>query len=96
MYRWYSNLVAGIKLTRKFSSMFEVTKGTRQGSVFELILFNICIDDLLQELYAMSDKVYIGDYSFNVFAYANDVIGLCTSVHESQRLIHKHADYALR
>jgi len=39
--------------------MFEVTKDTRQGNVLSPKLFNICIDDLLRELYPMSDKVVL-------------------------------------
>jgi hypothetical protein len=43
----------------------------------------------------MSDKVCIGDNSFNVFAYADDVTVFCTSVPGLQRLIDKCVDYAL-
>ena len=41
-------------------------------------------------------KVCIGNYSFNVFAYADDVTVFCTSVSGLQRLIDKYDDYALR
>jgi hypothetical protein len=43
----------------------------------------------------MSDTVCIGDYSFKVFAYVDDVTVFCTSVPGLQRLIDKCTDYAL-
>ena len=80
LYQWYGNLVVCVKWNGKFSNMFEVTKGMRQSSILSSKIFNIFIDDLLRELYAMSDNIRIGDYSFNVFAYIDDVNVFRTSV----------------
>jgi len=44
----------------------------------------------------MSDNLCIGDYSFNVFAYADDVSVFFTSVSGLQILKDKSADYVLR
>ena len=61
--------------------MLVVTKGMKQGSV--LPLFDICFDNLLSELYTVSNNVCISDYSFNVF---DDVTALCTSMPRLQLL----------
>jgi len=94
LYRWYKGLKATVRWNNVYSDYFDVTRGTRQGSVLSPQLFNIFINDLLIQLDTCTDKVAIGNCSLNSFAYADDVNLLCTTVPELQRLINICTDYA--
>lgn len=94
LYRWYNGLRVAVKWKGAFSGYFNVTKGTRQGSILSPHLFNIFINDLLLDLKRSDDKVCIGSCSVNSFAYADDVNLLCTTVPGLQRLIDICTNYA--
>jgi len=96
LYRWYSNLKALVRWNHCYSSCFKVTKGTRQGSLISPQLFNIFIDDLLQELGDSSHKVCIGPCSVNSFAYADDITVMSTTAPGLQSLVDKCSVYARR
>jgi len=58
--------------------------------------FNITIDDLLSDIYTMSNKLSIGYYSCNVFAYAYTITVMCTTVPGLQRLIDRCVKHTLK
>ena len=93
LYRWYCGLNATVRWKQLLSREFNVTKGTRQGSILSPQLFNIFIDNLLQSLSVSSDQVRIGPISVNHFAYADDVSLICTTSPGLQRLINQCTDY---
>ena len=52
LYKWYCNLTAVIKWNSRVHNvfMFNVTRGTRQGSLLSTLLFNMFLSQLLYEL----------------------------------------------
>jgi hypothetical protein len=96
LYKWYSKLNAIVKWQGQYSQLFNVTRGTRQGSVLSPYLFNLFIDGLLNELNSKNIGVNIGGKIYNTFAYADDITVFCTSIPGLQSLLDTCVDYSLR
>ncbi len=73
LYNWYRNLKGVVKWNGSFSNVFDVRRGTRQGSVLSPYLFNIFLHDLLIQLKERKFGVNIGNRIHNSFSYADDI-----------------------
>lgn len=73
LYKLYTKLNAKVKWKGMVSEQFQVTRGTRQGSILSPALFKIFIDELLQKLICVRAGIHIGDQKYNSFAYADDI-----------------------
>ena len=87
LYNWYDKLNAVVKWNGSYSKPFDVTRGTRQGSVLSTYLFNIFINQLLLDLNNCDAGVRIGDTLYNSMAYADDITLFSTNVQDLQNLI---------
>ena len=87
LYNWYNKLNAVVKWNGSYSKPFDVTRGTRQGSVLSPYLFNIFINQLLLDLNNCDAGVRIGDTLYNYMAYADDITLFSTNVQDLQSLI---------
>ena len=91
---WYSSQRMQIKWRNSTSEAFGVTNGVRQGSVLSLCLFNIYIDDLLNQLCESGDGARVANLYVGCLAYADDLALLSPTVMALQRMIDKCSDFA--
>ena len=84
---WYRCLEGIVKVNGTYGTKFEVSKGTRQGSIISPCLFNIFIDDLLQDLNSSAYGLKVNSELFNNSAYADDINLFAASVSDLQSLI---------
>ena len=64
---------ATVLLNGEYNEFFSVTKGTRQGSMLSPYLFNIIIDELMDNLESCPYGIRIGSLSLNTAGYADDI-----------------------
>ena len=94
LYKWYRSTVAVVRWNGDVSPSFSVSRGVRQGSILSPHLFNIFINDMLNDVSTSGNGVRIGDEQYNVCAYADDVTLLSSTITGLQRNINICADYA--
>ena len=96
LYNWYNKMNAVVKWNGSYSKPFGVTRGTRQGSVLSLYLFNFFINQLFLDLNNCDAAVRIGDTLYNSMAYADDITLFATNVQDLQNLIDVCVAYSKR
>ena len=81
----YEEQQGWVKLGGKRSSSFQLTNGTRQGSVLSPVLFSVYLDDLLAELRALQLGCHIGGWWYGALGYADDLILLAPNRKDLQK-----------
>ena len=92
---WYSTQEFCVQWGSSISKVFTVSNGVRQGGILSPVLFNVYIDDLSQELSALTTGCNFNGVYINHLVYADDTVLLGTSPSALQRLISHCAQYAL-
>ena len=90
----YEEQTGWVKLADMRSTPFQITNGTRQGSVISPVLFSVYLDDLLAELRKLQLGCHIGGYWLGGCGYADDLILLAPSRDVLQRMLEVCASYA--
>ena len=83
----YEEQQGWVKLGGKRSSSFQLTNGTRQGSVLSPVLFSVYLDDLLAELRALQLGCHIGGWWYGALGYADDLILLAPNREVLQKML---------
>ena len=70
----YEEQTACVKLVDKRSQSFEITNGTRQGSVLSPALFAVYLDDLLAKLRRLGVGCHVGGLWYGAMCFADDLV----------------------
>ena len=84
---WYSNLNVQIKWCGKYSTKINIHVGTQQSGLSSPYLFNLFYQKLIDLLSKCTGGIQIGEHSYNVFCYADDLVLTSLSVTGLQDLI---------
>ena len=90
MFSWYTSLNAVVKWNNVLSQKFTLCMGSRQGGLTSPFLFNLLYQELVDGLPNLRCGLRIGNYSYNVFCYADDLLLTSATATGLQKLI----DYA--
>ena len=84
----YTNVTSSIRIDNELSNSFEINCGLKQGCPLSPTLFNIYINDLIDDLNQEEEGISFGDCKVNALLYADDVVLLGGSPDQLQRLLH--------
>ena len=84
---WYSKLSAVVRWNHVFSDKFKVSGGVRQGGVLSPVLFNLYVDELIEQLEDSGNGCSVGGNFFGCVMYADDVLLLSASISGLQQMI---------
>ena len=78
------------------SSIFQISNGTRQGSVLSPALFSVYVQDLLDELQNLGVGCYVGNTFLGAIAWADDFLLLAPNRAAMQIMLDVAADFGVR
>ena len=91
----YQKQKGRVKLAGRESELFNISNGTRQGSVLSPLLFSVYLDDLLVKLRKMSLGCHIKGFWVGACGYADDLILMAPSRDVLQNMLNVCQSYAI-
>ena len=92
----YEKQKAWVKLGNSRSATFEISNGTRQGSVLSPYFFGVYIDDLLKTLRDMQLGCFVAGVWMGACAFADDIALLAPGRQVLQRMLNVYEEYGLK
>ena len=83
----YENVSCCVRLNGFKTDWFTVTCCLKQGYNLSTILFNFCINDVVEKIKATGKGIDIGEEKVSVFLYADDLILLAPSAGDLQVML---------
>ena len=92
----YEQQYAWVKWGQAVSTRFNITNGTRQGSVASPVLWCVYLDMLIKELRELGLGCHVGGLFMGAVVYADDVLLMAPSRPAMQAMLRKCEDYAAK
>ena len=92
----FSNNPANVVINGLLSPEFVINRGVLQGSKLGPILFNLFINDLLEELNQSNLGAYIGPLHFAALGFADDIVLISDAPWKLQKLLDICSSWALK
>ena len=77
------------------SSLFQISNGTRQGSVLSPALFSIYVQDLLDDLQRLGVGCHVGETFLGAIAWADDFLLLAPNREAMQLMLNLATDFSI-
>lgn len=82
----FVNCTTVVSVTGQSTRPINISRGVRQGDPISPYLFNLVLDELLDDLYRLPTGIELGECRFPALAYADDLLLLSHSVADQQYL----------
>ncbi|XP_063381882.1 uncharacterized protein LOC134668331 [Cydia fagiglandana] len=92
---WYGNQVNCVRWSNALSDEYRLECGVRQGGLSSPTLFNLYVNELIEELSSIHVGCHIDGVCVNNISYADDMVLLSASVCGMRRLLKICEDYAV-
>ena len=92
----YRQTTSCIKLNSSTTEWFDVKSGVRQGDSLSPTLFNIYINDLVNELNSLNIGININGRQICCLLYADDIVIFCNSEENLQKLLDRVHSWCLK
>ena len=89
----YSGCLSAVSINGKLTDWFNIGYGVRQGDTLSPTLFNIFINDLIDDVNSLNLGVSIGNRKLSILLYADDVVLLADTESELQAILNKVSEW---
>lgn len=83
----YNNVQSCVKINGHMTEWFNVKSGLKQGCILLPLLFNIFINDLIDEVKRLNVGIKLDDDIVSVLVYADDIVFMCDNEKDLQKNI---------
>ena len=94
LFNWYRSQYVQVLYESKYSSIWKINNGVRQGGILSPLLFTVYIDNILKLLVNSNCGCMLGVSRSNVIAYADDLVLLSPSLNGLKTLLKNLMDGA--
>ncbi len=83
----YSNVECAVRINGLLTNWFPVNTGLKQGCLLSPLLFNLYLNDLIQEVKDLNLGVDVNDENVSILCYADDIVLLAENEHDLQVML---------
>ncbi len=83
----YSNVECSVRLNGNMTEWFNVNTGLKQGCVLSTVMFNIFINDLIDDIKLLDIGINIDGEKLSILLYADDIVLLAENAEDLQKLL---------
>ena len=91
----YKSTKCAVKYDDNLTQFFEFTKGVRQGCPLSPLLFNLYVNDLLDQVEISESPVSLNNVNVNSLMYADDLVAISLSEVELQGILNKLEEFCV-
>ena len=92
--RYYENSEARIVCNDEYSNQFKIVTGVKQGGILSPFLFNVFVDELVEEILKLNVGAKIGNTNMNILSYCDDLNLLFSCPVHGQVMLDKCNEFA--
>ena len=83
----YSNNKCSVNVNNSYTGWFPVSSGVRQGDSLSTTLFNLYVNDLVQEIKSLGRGVNCGNFQISILLYADDIVLVADNENNLQTML---------